>query len=257
VTKPERSNRRWLWPLLTLAVAGMLVVADKWPGRRAGKPADEAGRRAVFEVWVGGKNLGQEQMLYDTDPEAGTARLTTSSKLTLPFGTMHVDSEADFSLPGLVLTRYRLTNTGRMSLAEFTLDRQDDHFRFTTGGSAGGRDSELPAEPGALLLDNNIAGHYQLLAWRWRSGHGGTLHCPVVVPQAGKVFEGTITPGATGSATLDGRQVVGRCLDVTVGPLTAEVWLEEKTGELLRVVLHGEPAAEYRRVGLSDLPGGG
>ena len=255
MTKPERSNRRWLWPLLTLAVAGLLVVADRWQTQRDGETGGEAIRTAVFEVWLEGKSLGQEQMLYNTDREAGTARLTTSSELELPYGTMHVDSEAGFSLPDLVLTRYRVTNTGQMCLAEFALDRQDDHFQFTTGGSVGGRDSELPAEPGTALLDNNIASHYQLLAWRWQASPGGTLTCPVVVPQVGKVFEGTVTLGATSAATLDGREVVARCLHVSVGPLTADAWVEEDTGDLLRVVLQGKHPAEYRRVGLRNLPG--
>ena len=233
----------------------MLVVADRWQTERDGEVGSEAVRKAVFEVWLEGKNLGQEQMLYDADREAGTARLTTSSELKLPYGTMHVHSEAGFSLPDLVVTRYRVINTGRMSMAEFALDRQDDHFQFTTGGSVGGRESELPAEPGTALLDNNIASHYQLLAWRWRAGPGGRLTCPVVVPQAGKVFEGTVTLGATSAATLDGREVVARCLCVTVGPLTADVWVEESTGDLLRVVLQSEHPAEYRRLRLTDLPG--
>jgi len=251
MTKPARSNRMWLWPLLTLAVAGLLMLGDRWRAHRKA----ESGGRAVFEVLLDGTTIGQEQMVYDADPDASTARLTTSSELTLSSSTMHVKSEATLTLPDFVLTRYRVTNTGRMSMAEFALDRRDGHFQFSTSGSVGGRDSELPAQPDAALLDNNIASHYQLLAWRWRRTPGGKLTCPVVIPQVGKVFEGIVERAGTWPATLKGRPITARCLCVTVGPLTADVWVEEGTANLLRVVLQGTHPAEYRRLDLTDLPG--
>ncbi len=234
-----------MWPLLALAVAGGILIGNRFLGKRT--------TEAVYEIWYEGQLIGEEHSAYVRDKETGTAVLTTSSELKLSYGSMRVDSEAHFSLPDLVLTQYRVTNMGRMCIAEFTLDRRDGRFTFTTGGSVGGRDTELPAEAETLLLDNNIAAHYQILAWRWHAGPRGTLTCPVVVPQTGKVFDGKIEPQGTRQAMLASREVTARRLRVTAGPLTADVWLAESTGDLLQVTLHGKHEAGYRRVGVRGL----
>ena len=238
-------DRRWLWPLLALAVAAGLLVGNRFLGRQTGE--------AVYEIWYEGQRIGEEQAAYVRDRASGTAVLTTSSKLTTPYGPVWLDSEAQFSLPGFVLTQYRVTSMGEMCLAEFALERRDGRFRFTTGGSVGGRDTELAAEPDTLLLDNNVAAHYQVLAWRWHAGGGEALMCPVVVPQAGKVFDGQIEPQEAREATLGGRAVTARRLRVTVESLAADVWVAESTGDLLGVTLDGEHEAGYRRAGVRGL----
>jgi hypothetical protein len=182
--------------------------------------------------------------------------LTTASELTLPYGAMTVSSEADFTVPDFTLTRYHATNSGMMCLAEFTLARQDGTFIFTTGGSAQGRNLELPAPPDTVLLDNNIAGHYQLLARRWKviAGSGGTF--PVIVPQAGRTFEATLSQGEERQGQLAGRRVLVRGLQLAFGSLKADLWVAEETGDLLDAALHGKQEGEYRRVGFRWLDEG-
>jgi len=242
---PDKSRlpaRHLLWPLLAVTAAAALFLGERWTVH------DAPG--TTFEVWYEGERLGEERMTYRAEPERGYAVLSTVSDLKTGHRSIHVMSEARFSLPGLVLRRYHLTNTGQMSMAEFTLTREDGHFRLTTGGSAGGRDLQLPAGDDTLLLDNNIAAHYQLLAWRWWRGDRGPFTCSVVVPQTGRLFEAHIEPGGSREARLGGRRVSARWLRLTMGPLRAQVWVDEATGDLLEVDLQSKARGRYRRLGL-------
>lgn len=239
-------DRRWLWPALVLAVAFALrAFYGPIPGGPAGATGSESFR---FEVLVGGKRLGEEEGTYQEDARGTTARLTTRSTLTVLAGPMTVASEAEFALPDFTLTRYRATESGKMCLSEFTLERQGGTLAFTTSGSAEGRKLELTAPPNTVLLDNNIAAHYQLLARRWKliTARGSTFS--VVVPQAGKVFEATLTPGEERQGQLAGRRVLARGLALTFGSLQADLWVAEETGDLLDVLLHGKEEGEYRRL---------
>jgi hypothetical protein len=239
-------DRRWLWPALVLAVAFAL---RSFYGPIPGGPGATAGSESFrFEVFLGEELLGEEEVTYQEDARGTTARLTTTSELTLPYGAMTVSSEADFTLPDFTLTRYRATNSGMMCMAEFTLERQEGGFIFTTAGSAEGRKLELAAPPNTVLLDNNIAGHYQLLARRWKliAGSGSTF--PVIVPQAGRTFEATLSPGEERQGQLAGRRVLARGLHLAFGSLKADLWVAEETGDLLDAVLHGKEEGEYRRV---------
>lgn len=247
-------DRRWLWPALVIAVAFALLVFFK-PGPE-GERVLVHSETFLFDVLLGGNRLGEEEVTYKEEAGAKAARLTTASELTLPYGTLTVDSEADFSFPDLTLTRYRVTNTGEMCIADFTLLRQGDRFTFTTGGSEGGRSLELPAPPDTVLLDNNIAGHYQLLARRWKTMGERMATFPVVVPQAGKVFEATLAPGEKRTGELAGRRVVARGLRLAFGSLQADLWVDEGTGDLLDVALHAKEEGEYRRVGFRWLSEG-
>jgi hypothetical protein len=247
-------DRRWLWPALVLAVA-FALRALYGPGPGGERPAVHS-ETSLFDVFLAGDLLGREEVTYQEDASGKTVRLTTASELTTPYGAMTVSSEADFTVPDFTLTRYRATNSGMMCMAEFTLERREGGFIFTTTGSAEGRKLELAAPPNTVLLDNNIAGHYQLLARRWKAIAGSGAPFPVVVPQAGKLFEATLTPGGERQGELSGRRVLARGLQLAFGSLKADLWVAEETGDLLDARLHGKQEGEYLRVGFHWLDEG-
>jgi len=248
VTWLVRDRRRWAWPILAAIVGvGLLVLAPEQP---------KGGVSVIFELRIAGVLKGEETDTFLLDKEGHWTSLSTSGEFSVGPKTLRLRSEATFGLPDLALQGYHLHTIGQMSQAEFAIERQDDHFVFTTSGSAGGLEKELPADAGTILLDNNIAGHYQVLIWCWRAAGGGTLTRRVVVPQAGREFEGRIEPGDTRQGDLGRGPFTARRLHVSFGSTEADVWLGEATGDLMQVTFHGRQRAEFRRKGFawSDSP---
>jgi uncharacterized protein len=108
---------------------------------------------------------------------------------------------------------------------------------ITIKGAMGSRVTTRPAKYQAniVVLDNMVAGHYQVLLNRLAAGEGESSEWSVLVPQRLTSLSGKVTRGAVEEARLDDKPCPVRRYTVQLANVLVDFWADTADNRLMRV----------------------
>lgn len=144
---------------------------------------------------------------------------------------------------GLEVTQYQLQATGEEE-REVRLDRSGERRMHATVVTADGeREQEFRFEPGAILLEANVAHHFHFLGSRIQAGATSVL---VVRPTRRNHATAAVSRVGDESVTIAGTPVPAVRYALTVGEQSASVWYDDQW-RVLRVEAGTQGYAAVRR----------
>jgi len=194
----------------------------------------------TFEIFVGGKQVGTEE--FTIRREGSGADAVVLANATVSLDGDHRSVMRPLVKAGLDRSPIEFTNTieGSEVLA-VSLNHMGRHFRVLVSSQAGEREREVPARPGTVLLEQDVAHHYWFLApMAEREGVG----LATVVPRTGEQIRLQVASVAADAVIVGGERVEARKVVLTAGSDSRSVWFDGQ-GRVLRVEI---PATGYRAV---------
>lgn len=207
-------------PLFAAAAVAALVAAN--PSLDAQTVTVDQG---TFDVSLGGSQVGTEAFSI-VRRGAGADQQTLARgqiRLDLAQGTRTLQPLVRAVGEGQEVTQYQLQERGEAE-REVRLDRSGERrMHATIITSEGEREQEFRHEPGAILLERNVAHHFHFLGSRLQSGATS-----VRVIQAVQRTHATAQVSRAGDETVSigGNNVPAVRYTVSVGDQSGSVWFD-------------------------------
>lgn len=181
-----------------------------------------------FRLRVGSIMTGTEE--YEITKTADGCRL--AGKLHTQIGDRSMDATHEQTLtPDLTLVRYKLQAGGNQVIEAW---REGDQILMRVSASGKEQTKTVPFTPAALVLDNMITAHYQVLLDSIAKS-GTASPWTFVVPQALVAISGKISKAGDEPATLNGQSIRVQKYTLQAASLLTEFWAEVETNRLMRV----------------------
>jgi hypothetical protein len=182
-----------------------------------------------FRLRVGSAMTGTEEYQI-TRTEKGTT-VTGTSHISRAGISMDATHEETLATDG-TLVRYRLVAGGTQVIEAW---RDADTIRAKV--SAGGQEQAktLPFAANALVLDNMVTAHFQVVLDSLASKSDAVVPFTFVVPQVLAAIPGKVSRGGEEAGTLDGKPVRVRKYALEFASVIEEFWADVATNRLMRV----------------------
>lgn len=214
-----------------LVSAALAVVATQPRGAEAqGVVVD----RGTFLLSRDGSAVGTEDFTIRRSGSERQPRLIVTAEATIrgPSGERRTSSALEASGADRRITAYQIKESGERSLDVYlTLSGRRFQARVVT--PEGEQLREYLAEPSAVIVEEEMAHHYYLVAARFRDGHETV---PAVSPRSGTQRRLRIQDAGTDPVRIAERNIQARRLVVQDGDgATRDLWIDE-SGRVLRLV---------------------
>lgn len=209
-----------------IAVAALLAL---WPAR-----AQVRERSGTFALGIASAASGSEH--YRIEKTAEGWHVSGKTRLDRPGATVEMTHALALDSEGK-LVEYRLDAAvaGRTQVIEARRAEGAVVMHVEAAGQA--QEKKIDATGHAVVLDNLIVAHYQLLLDLVRPGLGKKQTLHLIVPQALAAVKGTLSAAGEGTGTLDGRTVKLRKFALEIGGTLIELWTEAASADLMRAAI--------------------
>ncbi len=226
----------------SVLIFGMLVVAFPKTGEAQSTLVDEG----TFEISLNGVPAGSERFSIRSSGPSSSPQLIATAEITLAEGGADVNLRPALQLTGsdMGIAAYQVKISGGIS-EEVFVTTTDGRFLTRSLSDRGEREGELRAEPGTVLLDQEVAHHYHFLV----NSSAGTGTVNFLVPREGRLHQLALSEVGRESIEISGQSVDAMHFRLGEGSDAREIWVDGM-GRVLRVD-HSALAYSATR---SDLP---
>lgn len=224
--------------IVTLASGGLLGMCALMAGSTAAvtplQAQESVADEGTFVLTRSGDVVGTERFTIRRTRRREEVRLiaTGQVELELASGSRRISPALEVAGPQMRVTAYQVRVSGDQQ-TDIYLSQVDRRFQAKVVTPRGEELREFRSVPAAVVLDQEVAHQYFLLAARL--GSAGSATVPVIVPRTGEQFELSVTDAGTEAVEIAGTSVEARRLDVESARLRASVWLDG-ANRVLRVI---------------------
>jgi hypothetical protein len=221
-----------------LALAAALVAA--LPAATASAAAQPlAADSGTFAIFVNGNEAGNEA--FEIRTAAGAAgEVLSVSRAQLAAGQI-IDTRLRVTGPDAVPSQYQMTLGGGGPM-RIVATGGGGRFSAKIVTASGEQLREYVASAGAVVLDEGVVHHYQLLAARTRNGR-----VPILVPRQSRQVMATVSNRGEEEVEIGGRRVTLSHLVVEPqGGDERHVWID-RAGRVMRLVIPARSLSAERR----------
>ena len=208
-----------------LLAAGSLLLARPAAAQLG---ASDAG---VFEIRVGGRQVGTEEFRIQQSGGGGAAEITATGRVRLVLPTGTLDLAPTLRTTGLQANPVSYeVSVGGTSPRRIVGSVGERRFSSRIATPTGEQLREFPATEGAPILDDGIAHHYYFVA---RRTHQGRI--PVIIPRNNRQVMATVRDLGEDNVTIGDETAPLYHLEVQPdGGEVRHVWVDD-LGRVIRV----------------------